>query len=100
MHAEHRDCRRTPITLLALRDGVSLAAVDDALIQLMRPPRTHQASNASNAASRLESDAFGARPEAETAGGCCCATGDELQGQKDTKQLKGPFGYHGFGSYL
>ena len=46
---------------MALRDGVSPAAIDDALMRLMRPPRTHRPSNTRFEALNLESETFDAR---------------------------------------
>ena len=47
--------------LLTLRDGVNTAAVDVALMRLMRPPRTHRPSNTRFEALKLEPDTFDAR---------------------------------------
>ena len=51
----------TKLQLLAWRDGVSPAAVDAALMWLMRPPRTHRPSNTRFEALKLESDTFDTR---------------------------------------
>ena len=78
------------------------------MMRFMRLPRTHRASNTSTAASRLESDTFRTRCEAETAGDCGYATGRQrdiaVTRQETRRKKKGsvyaPFWYRGCGSYL